>query len=492
MFNKKKNLLSMIGHKIEGNTIILGITEVLIKAFGIGTTIVVARWLDVEQFGLLAYAYALSEISLALPDFGFDLLIVREVAQRPSAASRLLLNISAIKCVLYLPAAVFCSLVVLLSQKVNENFFVVFVIFLAAAITQHLLFGCSFFRGVEKMEWEARVRLMLASLLFISSFFVLYMGFGLKILVVSRIVVSVLCFGITILFLRKELGVSLVGISWQYAKKLLKLSTPLGIMRIFIMIYGSLNIVILGLLKGNEATGYYSAALKVIAPLYIIPLAVAGASLPSMSKSWKESSSAFLSTYQKCLRYLLLPSIPLAIGIFLLGEKVIIALFGSDYLISGEIIRIMAFCLIPYFLNQFLGVILISMNREKFAVISRIIGAVTAFFSCIILIPHWSSIGAALAWTIAEIAVFFSQFSVLFKEIWSSNLAIMAVRACIGGSLMAAVLIGLNNIGVTLLPLIGISILVYIGTLFFLGELKVHEARYGYEILKSTSWRLFN
>jgi hypothetical protein len=57
---------------------------------------------------------------------------------------------------------------------------------------------------------------------------------------------------------------------------------------------------------------------------------------------------------------------------------------------------------------------------------------------------------------------------------------------------MAAVLMGLNKIGVPLLPQVGFSALVYIATLFFLGELKTHEVRRAYEIIKDTSWRLFD
>jgi O-antigen/teichoic acid export membrane protein len=482
----------MIGHKMEGNTIILVTTELLTKVFGMLTTIVVARWLGVEQFGLLAYAYALSEISLAVPDFGFDLLTTRKVAQRPAIASRFFFNISAIKAVLYVPAAGFCSLVILLSRRINENLFVVLVIFVAAAITHHLLFACSFFRAVEKMELEAKVRIIFAAFLLLSSFVVLCNGFGIKPLAVSNSMVSLLCLGMTILFLKKKLAVSLVGVSWRYVKMLIKHSAPLATMRIFIMIYGSLIIVILGFLKGDGAAGYYSAALKIIAPLYVIPLAVSGASLPAMSKAWKESYAAFFAIYQRCLRYLLLPSIPLTIGIFLLGEKVIIALFGSHFLPSGKVIRIMAICLIPYFLNQFLGVILISMNREKSAVVGRIIGAVTSFCLCLILIPHLSAIGAAVAWTIADSAVFFFQFGVLFKELRDSRLVITITRSCLGCFLMAAVLMGLNKIGVPLLPQVGFSALVYIATLFFLGELKTHEVRRAYEIIKDTSWRLFD
>ena len=476
--------MSIGRHKIERNAIILVVTEVLAKALGLGLTMVVARMLGVEKFGLLAFAYALSSICLVLPNFGLDRLTVRELSRRPSRASQFLVNISAVKGVLYLPMAGFCALIVLLGPHAEGRLFVVLVVFMGAATQQHLLFGCSFFRAIQKMEREALVRLILAVLLLVTGLAVLMAGYGIKSLVASRVVVSLFCLGLVILFIKKDLGVSLLKPSWRYAKRLVRMSAPLAIFYILVMFYGSLNIVILGFIKGDLATGYYSAAFKIIELFFYVPASVTGAALPALSRSWKDSHQVFHQVYQKCVRYLLLLEIPLAVGTFLLGERAIILLFGRDYLPSVAVIKVLALCLLPDFLNYIMSAALISMNRQKVAVIAALVGAVVALVSCLIFIPLWGAVGAAASLAVSFSAVFFFQFCALFRQFRVLATFVTAARAVVAGGLMGLGLVWFTAIGMPLPLLVGLSIIVYSGALLLFEEVKFHEVKLGYELLR--------
>ena len=453
------------------------------KALGLGLTIAVARMLGVQKFGLLAFAYALSDICLALPSFGFDWLTVRELARRPSRASRFLVNISLVKVALYVPMAGLCTLAVLLGPNVQARLFVVLVVFMIAATQQHLLFGCCFFRAMEKMEREALVRLILAVLSLVTGLVVLLAGFELKALVVSRVAVSLFCLGLAILFIKKDLGVSPLKPSWRYAKTLVRMSAPLALFYMLVMVYISLNLVILGFIKGNLATGYYSAAFKIIALVLYVPASVAGAALPVLSKSWKDSHQVFHHVYHKSVRYLLLLAIPLAAGTFLLGEKGIIMLFGKDYLPSVAVIRVLVFCLVPDFLNHIMSATLISMNRQKVAVIAVSVGAVAALVSCFIFIPRWGAVGAAASVVVSRSAVFFFQFCALFSQFRGIATFVTGARAAVAAGLMGLGLVWFTAIGMPLPLLVGLSVIVYSGALLLLGEMTFHEAKHGYEVL---------
>ena len=74
------------GNSVERNAVILFFAEVMPQALGLGVTILIARMLGVENYGLLSFAYSLSTILLVVPKFGFDQLAVREIARRPSRA----------------------------------------------------------------------------------------------------------------------------------------------------------------------------------------------------------------------------------------------------------------------------------------------------------------------------------------------------------------------------------------------------------------------
>ena len=478
-------------HKVERNSIILVVTEVLAKALGLGLTMVLARMLGVEKFGFLAFAYSLSFICLVLPAFGFDRLTVRELARRPSRAGQFLVNISAVKGVLYLPMAGLCALLVFLASSAEDRLFVVLVVFMVAATHQHLLFGCSFFRALQKMEQEALVRLILAVLSLLTGLVVLLTGFGLKALVVSRLAVTLLCLGLAILFIKKDLGVSFVKPRWRCAKTLVRMSAPLAIFSILVMVYGSLNLTILGFIKGDLATGYYSAAFNIIALFFYLPASVAGAALPVLSRSWKDSQQSFRLVYQKSVRYLLLLGIPLTVGTFFVGGKAIILLFGRDYLPSVTVIKVLALCLLPDFLNYIMSATLISMNRQRVIVIAALVGAAAALVSSFILIPRWGAVGAAASLVVAISAVFFFQFCTLFRQFHGSATFVMGARATVASGLMGLGLVLFIAIGMPLPFLVGLSIMVYTGALLLLGEVKFHNVKHVYELLRDLGKSLF-
>lgn len=478
-------MIQIFGAKIERNAIILFLTEVLIKVLGLGLSVAIARILGVEKFGLLGFAYSLSSIWLLLPAFGFNRLTVRELARRPIRASRFLTNISAIKGALILPIAGFCVLTTLLTPQGEGKLFVVFIVFLVVALQQHILFACSFFRAMQKMEWEALVRLILAGLIFLSGLAVLFLGFGIKTLMVSRLALAFICLVWAFILIKEKFAVSLFKASWRYSKVLLKMSFRLAILDTLGQTYGLLNLVILGFIKGDMAVGYYSAAFGITAPFYMLPVSVVGASFPVISKYWDESSMAFHSIYRKCMRYILILAIPLAVGIFLLGEKTIILLYGRDYLPSVAVIRILAVCLVPDFLNYIQSTILVSMNREKTAVTGAAVGAVVGLGCCIIFIPRWGAVGAAFAWLVSESAVFLCQFLALYGELRTSQPVITAVRACLAAALMGLILAEFLRIGVALPFLVSLSVLIYFVSLLILREIRFNELIRGYQFLRN-------
>jgi len=476
--------LSVGGHKIERNATILVLTAVLTNALGLGLSVVVARMLGVENFGLLAFAYALAAICLAVPQFGFDRLAVRELARRPSRASRFLVNISAVKGCLYIPAGAACALTIWFNAHDYERLLVVIVVFVVMAIQQHIVFACSFFRAIQKMWREGLVRLILSVLLFSIGLAVLLAGFELRALVVSRLVVSIFCLGLAIFWIKKDIGIALVKFNWRYSQKLIRMSAPFALLYILVLVYGSLNLTILGFIKGDLFTGHYSAASKIIALLSFVPAGLAGASLPALSKLWKESHQSFHQVYQRSVRYVLLLGFPLAAGTFLLGEKAIVLLFGREFISSVPVLTILTFSLVPDFLNHIMSATLISMDRQKAAVMAALVGAIIALVSCFLFIPRWGAVGAAASLVLSVCGVSLCLFCALIGEVRMNTMLVIAVRSGVASGLMVFGLFAFTTIGMSLPVLVGASVPVYAGALLALGEVKFYEVKRGYELLR--------
>jgi O-antigen/teichoic acid export membrane protein len=211
---------------------------------------------------------------------------------------------------------------------------------------------------------------------------------------------------------------------------------------------------------------------------------MAGAALPALSKSWKISLQSFKNVHQKSVKYLLLLATPLAVGTFILGERVVVLLFGQDYLPSVTVIKVLTLSLLPDFMNYIMSATLISMNRQRVIVGAALVGMVAALGSCFIFIPLWGAAGAAVSFVISTSAVFIFQFCALFRQFWIITTFVTSARAAVAGAIMGLMLVWFVTVGLSLPLLVSLSVIVYSGALLLLKEVKWHEVKLGYELLR--------
>ena len=84
---------------------------------------------------------------------------------------------------------------------------------------------------------------------------------------------------------------------------------------------------------------------------------------------------------------------------------------------------------------------LVTTKRERILTISVCIGAAVNFLCNLILIPKWSSVGAALASLVAEIVITGVQFVFIRKEISFGRVAVSSWRYLLSGGAMLTLLI---------------------------------------------------
>jgi O-antigen/teichoic acid export membrane protein len=469
--------------RVAKNAIVLILTDVMSKVFAMVLTITVARFLGVADFGLFNYSCATAFVCLVIADFGFDRLTIREISRRPWRASRFLSNISIIKFVLYIPGAAACALIVLLTSRDYTRLLIVIVVFFAVATQQHIQFLLSFFRARQEMEREGLMRFILSVLLFLGGLIVLYNGLGIKGLVFSNMAISLLSLGLSVMILKRTIGLTFKNLSLRYSKILIKLSAPLSVFVILSVIFNSINVIILNLLTDDRITGFYSASFKLISLFSVLSAGLSAATLPELSKTMNEFPLRFNQTMQTSIRYLTVLSVPISVGTFLLGDHAIKVIYGSNYFESGKLIKYLSFLIIPSFLNDIVTAALTSMKREKVMVIGSIIGVLLITLLCFILIPRWGATGAVWALVITDSVIFFFRLPSVYREFGIKTQLIIFGRVVLATCLMGIILIFLRNLGTHLSICVIISTCAYI-----VGLLAVKEIRFG-EV--ADIWKLF-
>ena len=215
-------------------------------------------------------------------------------------------------------------------------------------------------------------------------------------------------------------------------------------------IYTNLDTVMLKFMQGNEAAGYYTAAVKVKTVSYYIE---------------QKRHDEFRKVTAKAMELVVMMALPLVVYFIIYAREAILVLSGADYIPA---IIPMQLIMPTVFLIGFTNItgiqILIPQGRENVVLISEIVGAVVDFAINLVLIPSMGSSGAAIGTLVAELAVLIVQAIAMWKflmEIMRKIKAGKIVLACVLGTVVALL--------VHLLPITNSFMILVITALLFFG-----------------------
>lgn len=461
--------------RISTNTALLFSTEVATQGLGFIVSIMVARILGVESYGLLSFAYSLGVLCIMVPSFGFQRFTVHELARSPEQANSFFTHISLLMWAFTLLIAVVPFGVALSGPSGEGRLFVIFIIYFVMAALEYVLFLCSFYRASQRISKESMLRMLLALMWCATGLAVLFAGYGLTTFVVWRLVVTLLCVAAAVLVLRSDYGIRIVSFSRQYAWDIVKRSAPLAVFSMLSSAFTFLNLVLLGMMRGDVDAGYYSAAEKIVYLVGMIAASLAWVTLPSLSRAWARSAKEFSNVCTRIMRAALIIAVPCAVMVGLLRKTWIFLLFGTGYLPSIPVLGILALSIIPFFLSEINSTSLIAMDKQNKAVRAVLIGLIVLIVSSFILIPLWGAKGIALARTFSLCVVIWVQLRALKDGVWGKVQWVTFGRVLAAGAAMALTIMVLIKLSCTVPVALAVSFVLYLVMLVLMREMRYGE-----------------
>ncbi|TDE68803.1 flippase [Streptococcus sp. KCJ4932] len=186
-------------------------------------------------------------------------------------------------------------------------------------------------------------------------------------------------------------------------------------MTIATTIYTNLDSVMLGFMKGDEAVGYYNAAVKIKSILVSLVTSMGAVLLPRLSFYIKEGRNReFRELTIRSLQFVCFISIPLWFYFTIYAKEGIYFLSGYAYTGSILPMQIIMPTLFLIGLSNLLGIqILVPIEREKDVLKSVSLGAIVNLVINAICIPKFGASGAAFGTLVAEFFVTSYQIYVL-------------------------------------------------------------------------------
>lgn len=209
-----------------------------------------------------------------------------------------------------------------------------------------------------------------------------------------------------------------VSIDKKRIKKFIKYLTIASISTVFFAFADS---IIMGFFLNPEYVGYYRAAFAFVIGVSTLILSPSALFLAYFTKiKEKEELNAFLN---KLLKYFSIISVPITFGLLLVGKYFIRLFYGYSFLPSSSILYILSIIILPsIFVNIF---ILLFSAREKTNIpaklmikttIVNIVLMIILINALLIISPLWATRGAAIAIAISFLYYFIISWAEIKKN----------------------------------------------------------------------------
>ncbi len=380
--------------------------EIVSKAIRIALVVFSARLLGDANYGKFTFALAFTTLFLILSDMGIHQLLVREIARKPDRVKAYLGNAFVIK--FFLSALYFLLIVgiIILTNKPPEVVVAVCLLAVYQILVSFSLTLKSVFQAFQQMRYEAISTVLQSVLGTVMGITVLLLGGNFLALACMYLLGSVFTLVYCLVIAGRNFTSLSLEIDFPLIKFLFREGLPFGILFFFAMMYTYVSSVILSFMVNDEAVGWYNAAYRLVFALMFIPMGTMKAVFPVLSKYYKESMADFTRLFEKTFKVMFFIGFSLASLISLISDKIVLLLYGEEYINAAGALRILVWSTALIFVTTVMTHTTRSADRQRFT--AKAVGF-SAFLNLalnFILIPKYSYIGAALATLVTEGSTF--------------------------------------------------------------------------------------
>jgi O-antigen/teichoic acid export membrane protein len=238
----------------------------------------------------------------------------------------------------------------------------------------------------------------------------------------------------------------------------------------------NIDTVMVGWFEDAESVGFYSAAQKPIALLYVLPSLIVGGFFPSLARFANEQKEKFREVLEKALTMIVTAAFPIAIGTMLIAEQIIELVYGSEYIPSAGALRILSLTVLTAFPIGIIIHAVFAHNRQKELVPLWIAGSIINILLNFMLIPRFGISGAAWASFVTQMGIN-SLIWLKMKRMSYFSIKKRIPHILLATFMMSVIILLAQQLGIHVIFVIALAIIGYLGSLTFSGENPLGQLR---------------
>ena len=357
------------------------------------------RVLGIEKFGLLSFAMSIITYFLILTDYGFNLTATKEISINRNDKNKLNEIFSAVmslKVIIMTLGFVVLLPLIFIIPKFNSYWYIF--IFSYGSVLGQVLFPIWFFQGLEEMKVISILSILSKSIFTIAIFLFIKSENDFYLVPIFSSLGYVLIGLISIVIVKLKHNVCFISQSRIVLCKYLVDGWHLFLSNISVTLYTTATITFLGFYTNNTIVGYYSVADKIISAIRGVISPISQVLFPYLCNIAKTNPQKVFNINRKLAIFGGGAMLVVSLVLFLFAGDIIQLIFGKKDL--GSILILKIFAIIPFltFLHTVFALftmIVFGKNKEYSKII--VSAAILNVLLCIILIPFFSYVGAAIA-----------------------------------------------------------------------------------------------
>jgi O-antigen/teichoic acid export membrane protein len=447
--------------------------QVVMKAMAFLFNIFIVRRLGDVHFGQYAAVTGFIDIFAIFSDLGMVVYMLREIARDRTATRWILPNVIVMRLLLSAGVVIVATSAAYVLGKSSD---MVLGIFIAACG----LFAYSFQGPIDTtlVAWE-RLDVVAGFMLVQQLVFwglgtaALLLGWGFMGLIVASFV-AVLCMAaLEGRIVLRHVPLREMTVTPRRWKGLVKAGLPFGISGLSFALQGRFDSVLMSFLLTDAIVGWYNVPMQLVGMLLLLASSFCTAVFPSVTRAYKEDPDSIYGIVHRTFKYLLMLSLPMAVGGTILADKLIITLYTQEFAASVPLMRILIWTLPTLYLSELTGVLINVLEKEKAGAKANVINAVLSVVLGVVLVPTLGVTGAAVGRTAARLIRLGQYWRLLGSELLVGKRWRELVGVVLAAAAMGAVLLFLP--GLNLFLAIGVGVVVYLVLLFVFGAVDRDE-----------------
>jgi len=263
-------------------------------------------------------------------------------------------------------------------------------------------FLSSLIRGKEKMEWEAGIFLLTNFAIIAFGFIFLAISPTPKSFAWGYAAGTAIGAIAATIVLRDYFKKIFSRFSFRLIPPMLTSAWPFAITGTLGLLLTNTDILIISWMRTASDVGIYSAGIRIIQILYLIPSIFQLSTMPLFARLANRENDKFRIVFERTISFIFLVSIPLAVGGAILGTQILHLLFGQSYESGGLAFKILMITMLVDYPATIISAAIFAYNHQKSLIITSAIGGIANVAFDLILIPKFGITGSAVATLIAQ------------------------------------------------------------------------------------------